>query len=199
MIKLKEKQGKIMRYIFGKVAQQPADTHPFTYTIYLKNSQNGWQDGTLKIDTAEEWIEIIRRRLLLLGITNALYETNTPDKENDEACRFTFYFTNAFQYFQFQAAVAENTQGTFKRRIEAPSERESAYQLKKMSHFLEEHGIEHDLFRLDDKTIIVATTQRQDDLIVAMQVANKSFNLAPKITSSKTKAALLLPANERAV
>ena len=188
-----------MKYLFESASTlKPLKTHPHLSVIFLPKSQNGWVDNNRTFKSAEGWLESIRRKLLILGITDVICIANDPEKKNNEAHRFSFYFTNAAQCFQFQAATITNIKGNFSRQVEAPTPEESLLQHKRIVQFLEEHGITHGLHRKDTKTLVVTTPCRQDDLIIAMQVANKVFD-TPSDTPppSRNKASLLLRTNEK--
>lgn len=170
-------------------------THPHAFTIYLPKSKNGWAMDKDVYKTPEAWLNEVSRKLLLLGITEVQCLSVPPVSKNNETARFTFYFANAGERYRFEAAMLPNKAGLYKRCVDAQTPEQSWKQQKNIENFREATELDMSIHRESPTRLLITTCYNHDDLIVAMQIAEKHFDdgIRPSVAN---KVPLLLKRNE---
>lgn len=185
-----------MQYIFAKASEKGSfQAYPYQLAICLPESKSGWVLNGTVCKTAEDWLEAARRQLLRLGIQNVQCISLPADKTRKEAFRFHFFFDQEAQLFQFQIASTPDRTGNFVRRLTADTPSQSTYQEENLLRFLKTNEILHGLIREDPRNLIITTSLTHDDLIIAMEIAKKSFDMRHQPKDTPKTPYLCLPAH----
>lgn len=185
-----------MQYIFATASQGGSvQAYPYQLAICLPESKNGWLLNGTACETAEAWLEAARRQSLKLGIQNVQCIALPADKTRKEAFRLHFFFDQEAQLFQFQIAITPDRTGSFVRKLTADTPNQSNYQEISLLRFLNAHEIPHGLSRRDPKNFFITTSSKHDDLIIAMEIAKKSFDMRHQPKDTPKIPYLCLPAH----
>ncbi len=185
-----------MQYIFATASQGGSvQAYPYQLAICLPESKNGWLLNGTACKTAEDWLDAPRRQLLRLGIQNVQCISLPADKTRKEAFRFHFFFDQEAQLFQFQIASTPDRKGNFVRKLTADTPNQSTYQERSLLRFLKTNEILHGLSREDPRRLLIMTSSTHDDLIIAMEIAKKSFDMRHQPKDTPKIPYLCLPAH----
>lgn len=180
-----------MQHIFASPSDKKDGfilVHPHPLVIYLPEATKGGTKGTTMngelFPTPEAWLDGVNRKLLLLGITDVQCLSVPPDKTKKEAARFHFYFSNEFERYQFEAAVLPNIPGLFKRTMTATTSANSLDQQNNIQKFRSANELDMSIYRTSPTSLTLTTVNSHDDLIIAMHLAKRSFDIAAANTAS---------------